>query len=82
METCWQRLIEGKCGIRALCADDLEKETLLHTLEQLPSKVVAAVPYGTGPGEFDSEYWLHSKSRIRNIWHVLYLMHCVHLKKP
>lgn len=68
VDTCWQRLIEGKCGIRALCADDLkidglEKETLLHTLEQLPSQVVAAVPYGTGPGEFDSEYWLHSKDK-------------------
>ena len=69
VETCWQRLIEGKCGIRALCADDLkmdgiENETLLHTLEQLPSQVVAALPYGTGPGEFDAEYWLHPKVRV------------------
>lgn len=68
VETCWQRLIEGKCGIRALCADDLkmhgiENETLLHTLEQLPSQVVAALPYGTGPGEFDAEYWLHPKDK-------------------
>eukprot|EP01018_Ginkgo_biloba_P035244 Gb_05560 [translate_table: standard] len=54
VEASWQRLIDGGCGVRALCAEDLkmdgfEKATMLHTLQQLPSQVVAAVPCGTNP---------------------------------
>uniref|UniRef100_A0A3S6KL62 3-oxoacyl-[acyl-carrier-protein] synthase, mitochondrial n=1 Tax=Juniperus procera TaxID=62753 RepID=A0A3S6KL62_9CONI len=64
----WEALIEGKCGVRALTADDLnmegfENETLLGTLEQLASKVVAAVPRGKNVGEFDEENWLHPKDK-------------------
>ncbi|KAG8640536.1 hypothetical protein MANES_13G064800v8 [Manihot esculenta] len=66
VDATWRRLIEGKCGIRAITPDDLkmnnfDKETQLYTFEQLTSKVAAIVPCGTGPGEFNEELWLNSK---------------------
>ncbi|KDP30836.1 hypothetical protein JCGZ_13779 [Jatropha curcas] len=66
VETTWTRLIEGKCGIRAITPDDLrmntfDRETQLYTFDQLTSKVAAIVPCGTGSGEFNEELWLQSK---------------------
>lgn len=66
VETTWKRLIEGKSGVRALTLDDLkmnafEKETQIHTFDQLASKVAAFVPCGSNPGEFNDTLWLESK---------------------
>ncbi|KAF2292348.1 hypothetical protein GH714_020432 [Hevea brasiliensis] len=66
VDATWLRLIEGKCGIRAITPEDLkmnnfDMETQLHTFDQLTSKVAAIVPCGTGPGEFNEELWLNSK---------------------
>ncbi|XP_058107335.1 3-oxoacyl-[acyl-carrier-protein] synthase, mitochondrial isoform X4 [Magnolia sinica] len=71
VETTWRRLIDGRCGIRALTPGDLkmegfDKETTLHTFEQLVSKVAAIVPSGTDEGEFNEEIWLRSK-RLRRL---------------
>ncbi|XP_061368596.1 3-oxoacyl-[acyl-carrier-protein] synthase, mitochondrial isoform X2 [Gastrolobium bilobum] len=62
----WKNLIDGKCGIRALCLEDLKMncfdiDTQLSTFDQLTSKVAAVVPSGTNPGEFNEEIWLNSK---------------------
>jgi len=50
--------------VRALAAEDLRlpAETAGRTLEQLPSRVVAAVPRGKGEDEFDEEAWTKDKS--------------------
>ncbi|KAJ1703462.1 hypothetical protein LUZ63_003241 [Rhynchospora breviuscula] len=66
VEPTWRRLIEGKCGIRAIGPEDLridgvDEATLAYTYEQLPSKVAAVMPRGKGQGEFDEEAWLQSK---------------------
>ncbi|XP_022771715.1 3-oxoacyl-[acyl-carrier-protein] synthase, mitochondrial isoform X2 [Durio zibethinus] len=66
VETTWKRLIEGKCGIRAVTPEDLkmsafDKETQMLTFDQLTSKVAAIVPCGTNPGEFNEELWLNSR---------------------
>ena len=55
----WDRLVAGWCAVRALAAEDLRlpAETAGRTLEQLPSRVVAAVPRGKGEDEFDEEAW-------------------------
>ncbi|CAN6243443.1 unnamed protein product [Urochloa humidicola] len=60
----WDRLVAGKCAVRALGAEDLRlsPETAGRTLEQLPSRVVAAVPRGKGEDEFDEEAWTKDKS--------------------
>ncbi|KAF1880028.1 hypothetical protein Lal_00022155 [Lupinus albus] len=62
----WKNLIEGKCGVRELCLEDLkmsafDKETQFSTFDQLSSKVAAIVPTGTNPGEFNQDIWLNSK---------------------
>lgn len=66
VETTWKRLIEGECGIRAISPEDLkmdafDRDTQLHTFEQLASKVAAIVPSGTAPGEFNEELWYNPK---------------------
>ncbi|KAL3363824.1 hypothetical protein AABB24_012856 [Solanum stoloniferum] len=66
VETTWKRLIEGECGVRAICPDDLkmngfEPEVKMYTFDQLTSKVAAIVPYGSSSGEFDEQLWLNSK---------------------
>ncbi|PON48493.1 3-oxoacyl-[acyl-carrier-protein] synthase [Parasponia andersonii] len=66
VETTWNRLVKGECGIRALSLDDLkmssfDKETQLHAYEQLTSKVAAVVPCGTKSGQFNEDLWLNSK---------------------
>ncbi|KAJ7960310.1 3-oxoacyl-[acyl-carrier-protein] synthase [Quillaja saponaria] len=66
VETTWKRLIDGKCGIREISLEDLkmnafDRETQLHTFDQLTSKVAAIVPCGTNPGEFNEELWLNPK---------------------
>lgn len=55
----WDRLVAGRCAVRALAAEDLrlQGEAAGRTLEQLPSRVVAAVPRGKGEDEFDEEEW-------------------------
>ncbi|RLN07090.1 hypothetical protein C2845_PM11G01970 [Panicum miliaceum] len=60
----WDRLVAGRCAVRALAAEDLRlpAETAGRTLEQLPSRVVAAVPRGKGEDEFDEEAWTKDKS--------------------
>ncbi|KAK6784900.1 hypothetical protein RDI58_018355 [Solanum bulbocastanum] len=70
VETTWKRLIEGECGVRAICDDDLkmngfEPEVKMYTLDQLTSKVAAIVPYGSSSGEFDEQLWLNSKDMFR-----------------
>lgn len=66
VETTWKRLIDGKCGIRAVLPEDLkmngfDRETQLQTFNQLTSKVAAIVPSGTSPGDFNEDVWLNSK---------------------
>ncbi|KAF7840121.1 3-oxoacyl-[acyl-carrier-protein] synthase, mitochondrial [Senna tora] len=66
VETTWKHLVDGNCGIRSLCLEDLKmngfsRETQLITFDQLTSKVAAMVPTGTNPGEFNEEIWLNSK---------------------
>ncbi|KAF8391633.1 hypothetical protein HHK36_023939 [Tetracentron sinense] len=66
VETTWKRLIEGESGIRAISPEDLkmggfDRETQMHTFNQLTSKVAAIVPCGTNRGEFNEELWLNSK---------------------
>ncbi|KAK6136221.1 hypothetical protein DH2020_030053 [Rehmannia glutinosa] len=66
VEVTWKRLIEGECGIRAITIEDLkmngfDRETQLHTFDQLTSKVAGIVPCGSNPGEFNEELWLNSK---------------------
>lgn len=66
VETTWNRLIEGGCGVRAITSDDLklggfDSQTQLLTFNQLSSKVAALVPCGTEPGKFDEDAWLKSK---------------------
>nr|CAB3445987.1 unnamed protein product [Digitaria exilis] len=57
----WDRLVAGRCAVRALAAEDLRLPAG-RTLEQLPSRVVAAVPRGKGEDEFDDEAWTKDKS--------------------
>lgn len=69
VDNTWKHLIDGKCGIRALCLEDLKmngfnRETQLSTFDQLSSKVAAFVPTGTNPGEFNEEIWLNSKASV------------------
>ncbi|GFY97584.1 beta-ketoacyl synthase [Actinidia rufa] len=66
VESTWKRLIEGECGVRAITSEDLkmsgfDKETRLHTFDQLSSKVAATVPCGTNSGEFNDAIWLNPK---------------------
>lgn len=66
VETTWERLTAGWCGVRAITLEDLkmdgfDRDTQLHTFDQLASKVAAIVPCGTNVGEFNEELWLNSK---------------------
>ncbi|KAK6918794.1 Beta-ketoacyl synthase, C-terminal [Dillenia turbinata] len=66
VEVTWKRLIEGKCGVRALNIDDLkmsgfDRETQLHCFDHLTSKIGAVVPCGVGEGEFNEQLWVNSK---------------------
>ncbi|KAK8568985.1 hypothetical protein V6N12_007518 [Hibiscus sabdariffa] len=68
VETTWERLIEGKCGIRAVTPEDLkmnafDKQTQMLTFDHLASKVAAIVPCGTGPAEFNEDIWLNAKDQ-------------------
>ncbi|KAH0743738.1 hypothetical protein KY290_031731 [Solanum tuberosum] len=68
VETTWKRLIEGECGVRAICDADLktnsfEPEVKMSTFDQLTSKVAAIVLYGSSSGEFDEQLWLNSKRK-------------------
>ncbi|XP_071722716.1 3-oxoacyl-[acyl-carrier-protein] synthase, mitochondrial-like [Rutidosis leptorrhynchoides] len=68
VETTWKRLIEGNCGVREVNIDDLkmgsfDKDSQLHTFDQLSSKVAAIVPCGSNPGEFNEGLWLNTKHR-------------------
>jgi 3-oxoacyl-[acyl-carrier-protein] synthase II len=57
--TTWDRLVAGDCAVRALAAEDLRLtgDGAGRTLEQLPSRVAAAVPRGKAETEFDEEAW-------------------------
>ncbi|THU44442.1 hypothetical protein C4D60_Mb02t07410 [Musa balbisiana] len=62
----WRRLVDERCGVRALTPADLrmdgfDEATVMHTYDQLTSKVAAIVPCGKGEGKFDEEQWLQSK---------------------
>ncbi|RRT78386.1 hypothetical protein B296_00024618 [Ensete ventricosum] len=62
----WRRLVDERCGVRALTPADLrmdgfDEATVMHTYDQLTSKVAAIVPCGNGEGKFDEEQWLQSK---------------------
>ncbi|KAG5545679.1 hypothetical protein RHGRI_017979 [Rhododendron griersonianum] len=66
VEATWKRLIVGECGVRSITPEDLkmsefDKETRLHTYDQLTSKVAATVPCGTNSDQFNEEIWLNSK---------------------
>lgn len=66
VETTWKHLIEGKSGLRAITPEDLQmsgfdRETQLHTFDQLASKVAACVPSGAKKDEFNEDLWLNSK---------------------
>ncbi|KAL3696153.1 hypothetical protein R1sor_010229 [Riccia sorocarpa] len=62
VEASWERLLKQQSGIRALEHQDLQltgvsDDAARRFLEQLPSRVVAKVPYGKAKGEFDPEKW-------------------------
>ncbi|MCO5547823.1 hypothetical protein L7F22_001275 [Adiantum nelumboides] len=63
----WQRLLGKHSGVRALRVEDLKMtsawspDELLETLAQMPSKVVAGVPYGSTTGQFNPELWFQGK---------------------
>ncbi|MCO5613421.1 hypothetical protein L7F22_067697 [Adiantum nelumboides] len=63
----WQRLLGKHSGVRALRVEDLKltsswsPDELLETLAQMPSKVVAGVPYGSTTGQFNPELWFQGK---------------------
>lgn len=67
VELTWQRLLAKQSGARALRPEDLKvtglqpHDLLLELLAQMPSQVVAGVPYGSAPGEFDAALWLQGK---------------------
>lgn len=66
VETTWKRLLEGESGIRGITVEDLkmngfDRDTQLHTFDQLTSKVAAVVPCGTNSHEFNEELWFNSK---------------------
>ncbi|GFP86665.1 3-oxoacyl-[acyl-carrier-protein] synthase mitochondrial [Phtheirospermum japonicum] len=66
VDVTWKRLVDGECGIRAITIEDLkmnsfDRETQLHTFDQLTSKVAGIVPCGSNPGEFSEQLWLNSK---------------------
>ncbi|GFQ00309.1 3-oxoacyl-[acyl-carrier-protein] synthase mitochondrial [Phtheirospermum japonicum] len=49
VDVTWKLLVEGECGIRTITIEDLkmnrfDRETQLHTFDQLTSKVVGIVP--------------------------------------
>uniref|UniRef100_A0A0E0CHA6 beta-ketoacyl-[acyl-carrier-protein] synthase I n=1 Tax=Oryza meridionalis TaxID=40149 RepID=A0A0E0CHA6_9ORYZ len=63
----WERLVAGGCAVRALAAEDLHLPggaDAGRTLEQLPSRVAAAVPRGKGDAEFDEEAWTMDNKSI------------------
>ncbi|KAF0935362.1 hypothetical protein E2562_032053 [Oryza meyeriana var. granulata] len=63
----WDRLVAGGCAVRALAAEDLRLppgDAAGRTLEQLPSRVAAAVPRGKGDAEFDEEAWTKDNKSI------------------
>uniref|UniRef100_A0A453NLN9 beta-ketoacyl-[acyl-carrier-protein] synthase I n=2 Tax=Aegilops tauschii subsp. strangulata TaxID=200361 RepID=A0A453NLN9_AEGTS len=62
----WDRLVAGDCAVRALAAEDLRLtgDAAGRTLEQLPSRVFAAVPRGKGEAEFDEEAWTKDSRSI------------------
>ncbi|KAL2925037.1 3-oxoacyl-[acyl-carrier-protein] synthase mitochondrial [Bienertia sinuspersici] len=62
VNTTWNKLIDGECGVRALTTDDLkldtfDDETQSHVFDQLTSKVAAFVPSGTNPAQFNHLLW-------------------------
>ncbi|KAL6545312.1 hypothetical protein OROGR_009186 [Orobanche gracilis] len=66
VDVTWKRLVVGECGIRRIAVEDLkmdgfDRETQMHTFDQLTSKVAGIVQCGSNPGEFDEELWLNSK---------------------
>ncbi|KAI4319882.1 hypothetical protein MLD38_033428 [Melastoma candidum] len=66
VDATWKRLIEGKCGIRAITLDDLKMDGFdegakVAAFEQLTSRVAGIVPCGRNPGEFDDGIWLYPK---------------------
>lgn len=80
VQTTWERLIQGECGVRAITLDDLkmtgfDEEVRLRAFDQLTSKVAAIVPCGTNPGEFQEELWLNSKVLFCS--NVLLLVHFI-----
>ncbi|GAQ81434.1 3-ketoacyl-acyl carrier protein synthase [Klebsormidium nitens] len=66
----WQRLVDGECGVRKVTAHDIalswqSPEEAQELWRQLPSKVAAFVPRGTGPTEFDEDKILGRKEQRR-----------------
>uniref|UniRef100_A0A0D9VDC4 3-oxoacyl-[acyl-carrier-protein] synthase n=1 Tax=Leersia perrieri TaxID=77586 RepID=A0A0D9VDC4_9ORYZ len=64
----WDRLVAGRCAVRALAAEDLRlpggDDAAGRTLEQLPSRVAAVVPRGKGDDEFDEGAWTKDNKSI------------------
>ncbi|CAM6094797.1 unnamed protein product [Calypogeia fissa] len=63
VQATWEQILEERSGVHALRPQDLklygaDDSSLRQTLEQLPSRVVATVKYGSAPNEFNSEKWI------------------------
>lgn len=53
----WDRLVAGECGIDAVSSFDVS---------DMPVKIAAQVPRGTGAGDFDADAWVEPKEQRKN----------------
>jgi hypothetical protein len=59
----WDQILAQKSGVHSLGTQDLklngaDDSSARQILEQLPSRVVATVAYGSGPTDFNVERWI------------------------
>ena len=53
----WDRLVAGECGVDAISSFDVS---------DMPVKIAAQVPRGTGASEFDADAWVEPKEQRKN----------------
>ena len=53
----WDRLVAGECGVDVVSSFDVS---------DMPVRIAAQVPRGTGAGEFDADAWVEPKEQRKN----------------